>query len=175
MILTDVRINIISIFFSTLISIFVAVFLMDHLKTSARDICNSVAEAIKESARLPKSIENYRILRFSYLSAIPFGVSFLHVAIRPATDLPEVLTYFVIVSSSIPIILLCFYVICSLFFEIVAYVADLAKYFCWVPYKLYKDRNSPSLSQLMMLWGWALFFAIWGIIVVYLFRLVFTM
>lgn len=175
MIFTDMHVNIISIFLSTLVSIFVAVFLLDHLKTSAKDLCNSVAEEIKALAYLPKSIKNYRVLRFCYMSSVLCVSSVIHVVIRPASSLFDIFVYFVISALLIPIGLLCFYVVFSLVLELLAFVIDLIEYFVWVPYKLYKERNSPSLSQLMMLWGWFLFFAIWGIIVFHLFHLVLTM
>ena len=149
--------KIITIFFSTLTGIFAAIFLVDHLKALAKDMCRGVAAEIRKMAYIPMHVSDYRIIRLLYILGILLLSALAHIYIQPLTTPLDLLFYAVLSAIAIPVIVFSSYIFLVLLWEVCAALGDFILYFGWVPYHLYKERNSPSSNQLLMLWGWILF------------------
>lgn len=151
-------VNFASIFLSTLISICVAVFLLDRLKTDWTELSLAIAEDIKHRANLPETISSYRVLRVLYMFSIFLITTFLHFSVYPIHSWVDAVTCMALSSVCIPIFTIVKSTVFNICWSILATIIDIISYFFWVPYYLYKDRDHPSIRQFTMFYSWVLFF-----------------
>lgn len=153
-------INYVSIFISIFISIFVSIFLLDKLKISLKEMSEGFATELREHARLSKDVNLNRILRVCYVLSVLSLTLLTHKFIHPLTNLIEVVTTVVMASAILPVALLFMSLFFSISFYLMSAIADILLYIFWVPYKLYRDREHPSISQFRMFWFWTMFTAL---------------
>lgn len=150
-------VNFSTILISSVVSVCIAVFLIDNLKSNSFGVLTALAQDLKRRANLPETVSNYRILRVAYIILILTITGYMHVYIHQIRNLIEAIVYMIISAALIPVFFIAFSSLFNICFEILAGIVDIICYICWVPYRLYKDRDNPDVTQFMMFFFWVLF------------------
>ncbi len=155
-----------NLFISLLASVIFTLFVYEHLKKNLEDAYIGIAEECIKNFDLPEDTSPAKILRFAYF--IFSGILFVIYVKTPTLLMPVIFAIPAAVISP-PIILLILVIFAFSIWHTLAFLFDLILFVAYVPSKMYRDRENPSIKQFRMFVSYLMVLVfIWGIIWGYL-------
>ncbi len=145
---------------STFVSVFIAVFLLDRLKTLLKGMYESLSVEIKALVCLPANVSLYRIARLLYILSVLSLAAAIHVHVRAISSVSGLFMYIALSAIAVPSICFLFFLWLLLVWQFMDATCDCLHYLVGIPYHLYQKCHSLGIYHFFMLLEWLLFFGL---------------